>query len=143
MPTGVPDPEVTWTFKNKDQAHEVNVRVHNKENYTEIELSDMQRAQTGLYTVHAKNKNGEDSVTVEITVLSAPSKPSNLVVSDVTKNGCHLSFDSPLDNGGTPITSYECDKLDVATGKWVPCAKSATPEFDIKGLIEGHQYRFR
>lgn len=86
-------------FKGKDQAHEVNVRVHNKENYTEIELSDMQRAQTGLYTVTAKNKNGEDSVTVEITVLSAPSKCSNLTVSDVTKNGCHLSFDKPLDDG--------------------------------------------
>lgn len=45
--------------------------------------------------------------------------------------------------GGTPIDHYECDKLDVATGKWVPCAKSDTPEFDVKGLIEGHQYRFR
>ena len=96
---GVPDPEITWVFKGKDQAHEVNVRVHNKENYTEIELSDMQRAQTGLYTVTAKNKNGEDSVTVEITVLSSPSKPSNLVVSDIRKDGCHLSFDKPLDDG--------------------------------------------
>lgn len=82
----------------------MNVRVHNKENYTEIELSDMQRAQTGMYTVTAKNKNGEDSHTFEIVCICAPSKCENLVVSDVTKNGCHLNFDPPRDNGGMPIT---------------------------------------
>lgn len=43
------------------------------------------------------NKNGEDSVTLELTVLSKPSKPLGpLVVSDVTKNGAHLSFQKPL-----------------------------------------------
>lgn len=85
---GEPAPECTWTFKGKDIANEVNVRVHNKEYYTEIEITDITRAQTGMYTITAKNKNGEDSVTIEVISLSKPSKPIGpIVVSDVHAKG--------------------------------------------------------
>lgn len=38
---------------------------------------------------------------------------------------------------------YECEKLDVETGKWTKCGSSPTPSFDIKGLIPGKEYKFR
>lgn len=53
---GEPVPECTWTFKNKDIANEVNVRVNNKDYYTEIEITDITRAQNGLYTISMLKK---------------------------------------------------------------------------------------
>lgn len=50
---GEPPPITTYFFKNKDIAHEVNVRVNNKDYYTEIEITDITRAQSGLYTLTA------------------------------------------------------------------------------------------
>lgn len=35
------------------------------------------------------------------------------------------------------------EKLDKATGRWVPVGKTTEPEMDVKGLQEGHEYQFR
>ena len=35
------------------------------------------------------------------------------------------------------------EKLDLATGRWVPVGKTIEPEMDVKGLQEGHDYQFR
>jgi len=64
----------------------------------------------------------------------------------VTKNGAKLKWDKPEDDGGKPITGYTVEKLDLATGRWVPVGRtgpSEKPEFEVKGLQEGHDYQFR
>ena len=67
-----------------------------------------ERKMTGKYTLTAKNKHGEDTADVEITVLGSPSKPRGpLDVTDVTANGCHLKWKEPEDDGGSPIDHYE------------------------------------
>lgn len=43
----------------------------------------------------------------------------------------------------TYLVDYECEKLDIETGKWTKCGVSNTPEFDVKGLIPGKEYKFR
>lgn len=66
-------------------------------------------------------------------------------VSDVTKNGLKLKWEKPEDDGGLPITSYQIEKLDKATGRWVPVGRAgpSDTEMDVKGLQEGHEYEFR
>lgn len=77
-------------------------------------------------------------------ILASPAKPEGpLKVSDVTKNGCKLKWDKPKDDGGKPITGYAVEKLDKATGRWVPVGRTNDTEMDIKGLQEGHEYDFR
>lgn len=79
-----------------------------------------------------------------INLLAAPSKPKGpLKVSNVSKNGCKLKWDKPEDDGGKPVTGYVVEKLDKATGRWVPVGKTIEPEMDVKGLQEGHDYQFR
>lgn len=77
---------------------------------------------------------------------AAPGKPKGpLKVSDVTKNGLKLKWEKPEDDGGLPITSYQIEKLDKATGRWVPVGRAgpSDTEMDVKGLQEGHEYEFR
>ncbi|TGZ47969.1 hypothetical protein CRM22_010996, partial [Opisthorchis felineus] len=49
-----------------------------------------------------------DSVTHDcgVPVADAPSAPRNLQVLKVTKNGVKLSWEVPMDDGGSPITQY-------------------------------------
>lgn len=76
--------------------------------------------------------------------LGAPTRPEGpLKVKDVTKNGAKLSWDKPEDDGGTPVTAYVVEKMDMSTGRWVPVGRSQKPEMEVKGLQEGHEYKFR
>jgi len=146
---GEPAPTTSYTFSPakggsvKELGSDLNITLVNKEYYTEIEIKDAQRIHSGMYTVKAVNKNGEDSVTFEICVLGKPSKPSDISVSDVHKTGCKLTYGKPIDDGGCPIDHYEIEKLDVETGRWTKCGSSDTNEFNVKNLIPGKEYKFR
>lgn len=81
---------------------------------------------------------------IEKNAAAAPGKPKGpLKVSDVTKTGCKLKWDKPEDDGGKPVTGYLVEKLDKATGRWVPTGRTTEPEIEIKGLQDGHEYEFR
>lgn len=46
---------------------------------------------------------------------------------------------------GKPVTGYVVEKLNKATGRWVPVGKTVEPttEMEVKGLQEGEEYEFR
>lgn len=70
-----------------------------------MDIKESIRAQTGVYKIVATNEHGKDEAEVEITVLSAPGKPTGpLKVSDVSKSGCKLAWKKPEDDGGSLIT---------------------------------------
>lgn len=56
-----------------------------------------------------------------------------------------LSWQPPLDDGGSPIQSYIVDKLDVQRGGWVRAARVAggVTACTLSGLNVGHDYNFR
>ena len=68
-----------------------------------------------------------------------------LVVDDITKSSCKLSWKAPEDDGGKPITGYVVEKMDKASGRWVPVSRTEpnVTECPVKGLQEGHEYMFR
>lgn len=74
---------------------------------------------------------------------SAPQGP--LRAADITKDSIKLSWQPPKDDGGSPLTGYILDKLDLQWGGWKratkvpPTATSTT----LTGLIKGHDYNFR
>ncbi|KAL3252351.1 hypothetical protein MRX96_017670 [Rhipicephalus microplus] len=66
------------------------------------------RKQSGKYTITATNRNGKDSVSIDITILGKPAKPEGpLEVKDVHKEGCKLKWNKPKDDGGCPLHHYE------------------------------------
>lgn len=143
---GEPPPTITWNVKDVVIKSEGNIEIVNIDYNTKLAINDAIRKNTGLWKVVAVNEHGRDEADVEITVLSAPGKPKGpLKVSDVTKNGCKVKWEKPDDDGGKPITAYQVEKLDTATGRWVPVGRTAgnDTELDVKGLQEGREYQFR
>ena len=88
-------------------------------------IRNVQRGDSGEYTITATNSSGRDSVTVTITVTDKPSAPEGpLQVSDVHNEGCKLKWKRPKDDGGVPISYYQVEKQDPQTGIWMPCGRS-------------------
>lgn len=143
---GEPAPTCTWLQKGVEQKSEANVEIVNVDYNTKLTLIDAVRKNTGLWKIRAVNAHGEDEAEVEITILSAPGKPGGpLKVTDVTKGSAKLKWQKPDDDGGKPIQAYQVEKLDKATGKWVPVGRVGPEdlEMDVRGLQEGHEYQFR
>lgn len=141
---GEPPPTVTWLYEGKEITSTEEQKIDNIDYNTKFFVLRSKRAQSGKYTIIAKNEVGEDQADIEISVLGKPGSPKGpLDVSDVTKHGCKLKWKKPDDDGGTPIDHYEIEKLDPLTGQWIPCGRSNEPEANITGLQEGKPYKFR
>lgn len=92
----------------------------------------------------ATNASGTDKHSVEIIVLGKPSTPLGpLEVSNVYEDRADLEWKVPEDDGGAPIDHYEIEKMDMATGRWVPCGRSETTKCTVQNLQPGHEYKFR
>lgn len=147
---GEPPPAITWYHKEVKPGNEVSSNEHyeivNVDYNTKFTLNEALRKHTGSYKIVAVNEHGRDEAEIDITVLGSPSKPGGpLKIDNVTKNSAKLKWDKPEDDGGTPVTGYQIEKFDKETGRWVPVGKALgnETEFDVKGLQEGHDYKFR
>ncbi|CAJ0936046.1 unnamed protein product, partial [Mesorhabditis belari] len=139
---GEPPPDKVWTFNEKPISDKI--RVNNEDYRTHFVLKGAQRAQAGKYTLTATNASGKDSHTVEVIVLGKPGAPMGpLDVTDVFEDHCTLEWAPPEDDGGCPIDHYEIEKMDMATGRWVPCGRSDGTTTQVANLQPGHEYKFR
>ena len=75
-------------------------------------------------------------------VLGKPSSPLGpLDVTNIYEDRCDLEWKTPEDDGGMPIDHYEIEKMDLATGRWVPCGRSETTKATVNNLVPGHEYK--
>ena len=74
---------------------------------------------TGRYTLRLSCEAGTFECSAFVNVLDVPLKPRNLVPDEVRAEHVKLSWDPPLDDGGTPITSYLVRYMDIDSGEWV------------------------
>lgn len=144
--TGEPMPETKWLIQNREIKSGEGVKVTHSDYLTKISVKSARRSDAGTYTVTAENINGKDIAEVNVIVLDVPSPPQGpLKVSDVHANGAKLSWKPPSDNGGQPIEKYVVEKMDEATGRWVPAGETEGPQTSlaVDGLIPGRKYKFR
>lgn len=101
------------------------IQIDSSECNSKLVIRNIQRCDSGEYTITATNSSGRDSVTVNITVTDKPSAPEGpLVVSDIHKEGCKLKWKRPKDDGGVPVSYYQIEKQDPQTGIWMPCGRA-------------------
>lgn len=139
-------PTTKWLIKNKELKSGERTKVQHGEYNTKLSVRNATRAESGTYTVTAENDNGKDIADVEVIVLDVPSPPGGpLKVSDVHATGAKLSWRPPADDGGQPVENYIVEKMDEATGRWVPAGETIGPETSlaIDGLTPGKKYKFR
>lgn len=144
--SGEPMPQTKWLIKGKEIKSSEKTKVQHADYNTKIAVRNTTRGESGTYTVTAENANGKDIADVEVVVLDVPSPPGGpLRVSDVHANGCKLSWRPPADDGGQPIERYVVEKMDEATGRWVPAGETDGPEtnLEVDGLVPGKKYKFR
>ncbi|XP_025833492.1 twitchin isoform X4 [Agrilus planipennis] len=144
--TGEPMPETKWLIKGRELRNTDKIKIQHSDYNTKISVKNATRAEAGTYTVTAENINGKDIADVEVIVLDVPSPPGGpLKVSDVHANGAKLSWRPPSDDGGNPVEKYVVEKMDEATGRWVPAGETDGPQTSlaIDGLTPGKKYKFR
>ena len=141
--TGEPPPKKEWTFNDKP-FNDSKIKITHEDYKTNFSLRGATRAHAGKYLLTATNDSGTDSHHIEVIVLGKPSAPKGpLEVSDVFEDHCTLDWKPPEDDGGLPIDFYEIEKLDTATGRWVPCGRADTTHATVQNLQPGHSYQFR
>jgi len=140
---GEPAPECTWLFNGSELKSADNVKVAVSANVAKLLLIPAKRANVGKYTLNAKNKWGEDTVEIDVNIFGKPTICTGpLVVSDVTKKSCSLSWKPPSDNGGKQIIQYEIEKMDESNGTWLPAGNPKGTSWELKNLVEGRNYKF-
>lgn len=74
-----------------------------------------------------------------------PDAPQNVIVGNVTKFGCSVSWETPQSDGGSPITSYIVELRDRTSVKWSPIQVTRVDELNtvINDVIENKEYIFR
>ncbi|XP_076471204.1 twitchin-like [Babylonia areolata] len=152
---GEPAPTVTWKAKNLDttkgkKGEDVEVtptdtlEIQNEPGETVINCKSGLRKDTGEYTITVANKHGSDSATIEVVVLGPPGKPGGpLEAKNITKDNLTLQWAPSGDDGGSEITGYRVEKLDLMKGTWEKVAETTGNKCQVPKLQENHEYKFR
>ena len=82
---------------------------------------------------------------VHITIIiDRPGPPEGKpVIENITKFSVKLSWLPPADDGGSEITGYIIEKLDLQTGVWRRAVTTKTPYATVECLEEFKEHKFR
>lgn len=71
--------------------------------------------------------------------------PTNLRITDITKNTISLAWEKPNYDGGSPITGYMIEKREGANSKWSKAnlTNITDTRFTVTGLTQDETYEFR
>ena len=142
--SGTPIPDTVWAKDKKSVKSTPTLNVVHEDYRAKMLFSAAKRVDSGTYVITATNKNGKDEAEISILVVGPPSPPIGpLRAEDIFSDRCTLKWKLPADDGGSPITHYTVEKMDLDGGSWVPCGKSTTLDCLIEGLENMHEYLFR
>lgn len=112
-----------------------------------MKLKDPQRADANdNYEFVLENAKGKQSQKFKLAVQGVPGAPQGpLKVTDVHKDRCKLSWEKPLDDGGSPIAHYIVERQEVGAGRttWTECGITSTTELAVNDLSPKKEYKFR
>uniref|UniRef100_A0A3Q3BI45 Titin n=1 Tax=Kryptolebias marmoratus TaxID=37003 RepID=A0A3Q3BI45_KRYMA len=139
---GKPEPEVKWSKADGTLNERAQIEVTSS--YTMLVIENVDRFDTGKYTLTLENLSGSKSAFINVRVLDSPSAPTNLQVKDVKRHSVSLSWEPPLIDGGAKISHYIVEKREqkrmAFTSVSTNCVRNS---YIISDLQEGGRYFFR
>ena len=74
-----------------------------------------------------------------------PGPPINVLVDDITKTGCKLTWEPPENDGGSPVTGYMVERCNGYSSRWSKVNKTPVEDLEMtfSDLHEGDEYEFR
>uniref|UniRef100_A0A8C2HI14 Titin n=1 Tax=Cyprinus carpio TaxID=7962 RepID=A0A8C2HI14_CYPCA len=118
---------------------------------TEYCVTGLQKDSKYLFRVCARNRIGSgpnvetDKAVQAKNKFDVPDPPQNVIVGNVNKFGATVSWEPPLSDGGSEITSYIIELRDRTSVSWSPVmvAKPHERSAIINDVIENKEYIFR
>lgn len=142
---GRPHPNVTWRKGEKNINDDERYTIHNTESSTLLNITEINREDTGKYVLTIENGVGVPKSTfVNVKVLASPGPCQKLHVKHVTRGTITLVWEPPLINGGAEITNYVIEKRDATKRAWSGVTtKCSSTTFKITNLSEKCSFFFR
>ena len=142
--TGAPEPDKSWFLGKTEVKSSATFSVTYETQKTVFSMLTAKREYSGTYTLKAKNKNGSDEADLEVACVGPPEVPQGpMKFEEIYANRCNVVWRVPLDDGGSPITHYIVEKMEVGDEVFVPCGKTSELSICIESLEENHEYFFR
>ncbi|CAF4189098.1 unnamed protein product [Rotaria sp. Silwood2] len=140
-----PKAQAQWLVNDQELVNDDRVNIKTLENVATLLNRKSERGDSGIYKLVLKNTEGASQIQFRVNVLSPPTKPEGpLEATNVTAEGCTLSWKPPKDDGGSDIKHYVVERREPGTDKWVKVGPSVTgTTYDVKGLEDGKNYEFR
>ncbi|XP_033640975.1 twitchin-like isoform X1 [Asterias rubens] len=156
--------KLTWNPPEHDgngtiTGYVIEQRDGNRDNWSKVTSSASQGGYTVknlinhndyAFRVSAVNQYGVseplDGRQVKIKLpFDEPDSPSVPKIDAIDRNSAALSWSSPLNDGGSPVTGYVVEYRPTDSNKWSPANSYPTKEesYTVPGLAEGQEYQFR
>lgn len=143
--TGYPEPEIIWRHDTVTMTTDSRVKITREGNEVTLQLTDVERDDTGKYTILVKNNAGTATVELTLKVIDKPERPSALDITDVKKDSVVIEWTPPIDDGGLEITKYAIEKCDPDKMVWIKVAEveKSIVTYCVQKLAPNAQYIFR
>uniref|UniRef100_A0A8C3KI78 Titin n=2 Tax=Scolopacidae TaxID=8917 RepID=A0A8C3KI78_9CHAR len=140
---GRPTPEVKWG-KVDGEIREAAV-IDTTSSFTSLVLDNVNRFDTGKYTLTLENSSGTKSAFVSVRVLDTPRPPGTPFVTTVTKDSMVVQWHEPINDGGSKVLGYHLERKEKNSILWAKVNKTIIQDTSFKttNLEEGIEYEFR
>lgn len=143
--TGFPEPEIIWRKDSVEISRDERIKITYENGVSTLEITSIDREDSGKYTIEARNRAGETSVTVNVKVIDKPERPTALDIREVKKDAVVIEWTPPIDDGGLDITKYSIEKCDPEKLVWIKVADvdKSIITYCVQKLLANAVYIFR
>jgi len=140
-----PIPKPSWSINSDEVIQDDRVKFETSVTATVFINRCAKRSDTGKYTIRLTNSEGSDTASCRVLVVGKPSPPlAPLDVSEITPETCTLTWRPPSDDGGSPISNYVVERMDVSVGVWIKISSFVRGcSYNVFSLETNRKYLFR
>ena len=139
-----PKPDIKWSFNGGQVVSTERIDIMSTRTTTTFEIAFSKRSDSGQYSLEISNELGKAVGKANVKVVDRPAPPEGpLRLSGVTSNSCNLAWGPSPDDGGSPITHYLVEKMDLSRGSWVEAEITTDLKCTVRSLIQRKEYMMR
>uniref|UniRef100_H2YLF2 Titin n=1 Tax=Ciona savignyi TaxID=51511 RepID=H2YLF2_CIOSA len=140
---GRPAPKASWTKLDGELSiNRVDIKTSDWD--TTLLIPNCNRDDSGKYILNVENTSGVKSTTVIVRVQDTPGPPGPIIIKEVTLETVSIAWESPINDGGSTITSYVIEKRESTRKAWATVtAQCSRTSWTINKLETGKSYYFR
>lgn len=142
---GRPRPAVSWQKDGTALKLTQKTNVETTAATVILTIGECTRADSGLYTVTAKNIAGSITDNIIVRVHDVPGPPKGPIkIVEISRTYCTFAWDCPENDGGVPINNYVVEIRDTTSQTWTELSSTIIRTmFKAIRLNTGSEYQFR